>query len=165
MTSVIADLSSTEWTFSDMNAGTGSGPDGGSGYNDRMSTNSEPVPDIDREALRSLLERWQKKEIDGAEMIREAEKFEDSVFRNELDHAEPPPHDSRSIGLAVLELLSTARISAVLPEDIPILMAFLETPAGKEKVAWQIFDRYWNQVDLDGRKSKVRSYFGESSGA
>ncbi len=69
--------------------------------------------------------------------------------------------DLRSIAAAIVELLSTAYASYILPEDIAIMRSFLQTPLGEETEAWQRFDAYWETIDYTAREPQVDTlYFG-----
>lgn len=67
------------------------------------------------------------------------------------DWPDHPETDPRSIGVAVLELLSEAHVQLLLPEDIPAVQAFLATEAGAEEEAWAEFNAYWEGIDWERR--------------
>lgn len=98
-------------------------------------------------AMRDLLLRWQAGEIGGLTLYDEAEYM--------WEQGEPWPEydrdDPRSIPIAVLDVLEDLYAQRVFREDIPALLAFLNTPPGEERAAWDTLDRYWEAIDWDAR--------------
>ena len=67
--------------------------------------------------------------------------------------------DPRSIPAAVLELLASAHVAYVLPEELSIIRTFLSTPYGNEENVWQTFDAYWDAVDFAAREQRVHDLY------
>ena len=98
-------------------------------------------------AMRDLLLRWQAGQIGGLTLYDEAEYMWDEGYPwPEYDHT-----DYRSIPIAVLHVLEDLCAQLVFREDIPELLAFLDTPPGEERAAWETMDRYWESIDWDSR--------------
>lgn len=110
-----------------------------------------------------MLNRWQRGEINHWDVVDEAEAIEESLWEN----VETIPHvekgDICSISLAVLDLLSSAHISWVMPVDIPVLLKFLETPTGEELEGWKRFDAYWEEMDMNARQQEANALYFEKS--
>ncbi len=98
-------------------------------------------------AMRDLLLRWQAREIGGLTLYDEAEYMWDEGYPwPEYDRDDP-----RAIPIDVLSLLETLIAQGVFREDIPALLAFLDTPLGEEQAGWDTMDRYWEAIDWDYR--------------
>lgn len=124
----------------------------------------------ERALINRILEQWQTGEIGPWDVVSEVEAVEQGfleqreryttsdgvvMLRNFADD------DPRSFAAAIVELLSTAYASYILPEDIAIMRSFLQTPLGEETEAWQRFDAYWETIDYTARKPQVDTlYFG-----
>lgn len=48
--------------------------------------------------------------------------------------------------------MSFASGSPLLPEDVPFIREFLNTPPGQEKEAYEQWQDYWSKVDFDERR-------------
>ncbi|MDP9311475.1 MAG: hypothetical protein M3R24_11440 [Chloroflexota bacterium] len=126
----------------------------------------------ERAVLDHLLNCWEVGDIGPWDVVNEAEALEEQALkqRERIITREGvtmlrdfEPHDPRSIGATVLELLVTAHGSYVLPEDIAVMRTFLQTPLGDEDTAWQMWDTYWNSIDYTARAAQVAAlYFGTS---
>lgn len=62
-----------------------------------------------------------------------------------------PRDDSRSIPIEVRSHLEILNHQLIVPEDIPAILAFLDTPPGEELAAWHVWESYWNNMDYDRR--------------
>lgn len=61
-----------------------------------------------------------------------------------------PEEDKRSMALKVLEYMESMDFW-MLPKDVPYFVEFLETPIGKEKEGWEIFQKYISSLRLRDR--------------
>jgi hypothetical protein len=106
----------------------------------------------ERETLRALLHRWQAGELTPIRVLVAAERLweQDQQFGQPAapTYARSDPH---SIFYAVLWLLEALHVQPVTPDDIPAILAFLDTPAGSEESGWQQWDGYWDGIDLTAR--------------
>lgn len=105
----------------------------------------------DRDVLRSLLKRWQDGALDafGVKMQAEAIWERDPIYGHYEEYSRDDP---RSIYYAVLFNLEALSQQLILPDDIPVILSFLDTPLGKEREAWQMWDTYWNNIDYEKRR-------------
>ncbi len=98
-------------------------------------------------AMRDLLLRWQAGKIDADTVLNAAESMWEHGFPwPTYDHT-----DHRSIAITVLHVLEALYAQLVFREDIPALLAFLDTPLGEEQAGWDTMDRYWEAIDWDYR--------------
>jgi hypothetical protein len=99
-------------------------------------------------------------------VVEEAEAIEASLWKGLKVIPQAEHSDTCSVPLVVLDLLSSAHISWVLPADIPMLVSFLETPAGEESEGWERFDAYWEGIDMGAREQESNAlYFGKAPNA
>jgi len=105
------------------------------------------LTEVDRNQLRRLLLRWQDGELRAIAVLEEAETL--------LEHLGPLPKylqsDFRSIAMEVLYDLDILIAQRINSDDIPALLAFLDTPIGAEAQGWQDIQRYWEGIDFDRR--------------
>lgn len=69
-----------------------------------------------------------------------------------------PKSDVRSIGFAVLNFLESVwskPAESLTTDDIPTILEFLDTPAGKELEAWDKWENYWANLDYPARRKKL----------
>jgi hypothetical protein len=109
---------------------------------------------VDREELRSLLDRWQRGLIDERAVHETAE----DLFAK---YGEEPPlyprDDHRSIVLEVVSQLEVLNHQLITPVDVPAFFEFLATPLGGELAAWEKWTRYWDRVDYKRRAKDLAS--------
>ncbi len=122
----------------------------------------------ERAMLDRLLERWQVGQIGAWDVVAEAETMEQAfldqrersitsdgiLVLRDFEHQDP-----RSISAVIVDLLTSASWSYILPEDIAIMRMFLQTPVGEEEVAWEQFDAYWQAIDYEARKPQVDAVY------
>ncbi len=107
---------------------------------------------LQRQQVRDLLDRWQRGEIDERKVHEEAEVLWDRYIPAEkYDRVSP-----QSIALDVLSSLETLNVQLVTPEDIPAMFRFLETPADQERLGWQAWYQYWQNIDYNRRRQSLR---------
>jgi len=122
------------------------------------STN-EPVS---RDELRELLRRWQAALIDEKAVHETAEAWTDRYPEKLPTY---PHTDPRSIADEVLSQLEILDAQLITPEDVPALLAFLETPTGQEQAGWNRYQRYWDGVDFNQRIRELADipYYSKST--
>lgn len=110
------------------------------------------MPNIEPSFVRELLERWARGDLDERLVHQEAEA--------RYEELEPVPKfprdDSRSIPIEILSHLEILNHQLIVPEDIPAILAFLDTSPGEELEAWQTWESYWSNVDYDERIERLR---------
>jgi hypothetical protein len=118
------------------------------------------MEDIERRQLRDLLQRWQRGEVSEREVHEEAEALWEH-YAPLKGHDEDAP---QSIAMGVLSNLETLNWQLITPEDIPAMLAFLETPLGQERQGWQAWHRYWQGIDFNQRRQSLRNnpYYAKS---
>lgn len=98
-------------------------------------------------AMRDLLLRWQTGEIGGLTLYDEAEYMWDEGYPwPDYDRDDP-----RAIPIEVLSMLEALISQRIFRKDVSALLAFLDTPLGKERAAWDAMDHYWDAIDWDSR--------------
>jgi hypothetical protein len=45
----------------------------------------------------------------------------------------------------------------ITPDDIPAIRAFLQTRAGNESEGWTTWRMYWDNLDFDERRRKLKT--------
>ena len=108
---------------------------------------------LDRHLLRSLVMQWQRGEITERDVHERAEHLWD-----QRDWPDYPTSDARSIAIEVLAQLDILNHQLITVEDVPAIVDFLNTPPGSEEDAWEQWQRYWDNVDLDKRKQALRGH-------
>lgn len=107
---------------------------------------------VDPSLIRDLLQRWARGDLDERLVHEEAEAH--------FEELEPlpafPRDDSRSIPIEILSHLEVLNHQLIIPEDIPAILAFLDTHPGEELEAWQRWESYWNSVDYNERIERLR---------
>ena len=107
--------------------------------------------EINRGLLRELLNRWTSGELNAHQVHEQAEQLWDSLEQHQF-----PREDRRSIAAEVLSQLDILNHQLITPEDIPAMMQFLETPVGEELQAWDRWQRYWDELDMDERIESLK---------
>ncbi len=100
--------------------------------------------------LLEILDKWSKGVVNEREVHELAESLYDKYGWHDY-----PESDPRSIVFAVLSYLEVLNYELVCEEDIPEIMAFLNTPPGKEIEAWERWKTYWDSIDYEKRKAKL----------
>lgn len=108
-----------------------------------------------RDQIRVLLQQWQRRQVTPLDVLVEAERIweSDPLYNNYIPF---PRTDSRSVYYSVLLMLEVLHVQLLMREDIPMILAFLDTPAGGEEKAWQLWDAYWDSVDYDDRSKTLQ---------
>lgn len=104
-----------------------------------------------KDRIRRLLSEWQAKRSTAEEVQQEAE----GLWEAGEPWPEYPDRDPQSIVAETLMQLAMMHVQWIIPEDIPVLLEFLDTPAGEEEQAWQKWKRYWDEMDMEARRKKV----------
>jgi hypothetical protein len=101
-----------------------------------------------RQQLFDILTKWLNGELSTKEVHEEAEEM--------VTAFEEWPRVSKAHANAIpLEILSNLEVlnyQLITQEDIPAMLKFLATPPGSEKRAWEEWERYWENIDLESRK-------------
>jgi len=105
---------------------------------------------IDRQVLRDLLQKWQRGEMSVKEVHEAAEELWEKGAPPEYDENDP-----RSIAAEVLMQLDMMHVQWITLEDVPAILAFLDTPPGQDMAGWAEWGRYWDNIDWDARKKQL----------
>ena len=106
-----------------------------------------------REDLRDLLRRWAAGQLSEQEIHAEAESLWEAEEWPEVDEA-----DDRSIPIEVLSQLDIMNHQLLMPDDIPALADFLNTPLGDALEGWRRWRRYWGGIDFDARRERLANH-------
>lgn len=106
-----------------------------------------------RRRIRNMLLSWRDQEIDEGDVHRSAE-----ALMEQLGFPEYGESDPRSIGVEVLSQLEILNHQLVVPEDIPAMLELLATPEGNEEQALETWTHYWNSLDYEERKRRLKSH-------
>ncbi|WP_152541368.1 hypothetical protein [Kallotenue papyrolyticum] len=109
---------------------------------------------IERETLRTLLRKWQAGELTDLQVYAEAE----ALWEQFPEVPQFSQDDPRSINVEVLLNLTLLYQQLITPQDIPALLAFLDTPPGKEKEGWQKLHDYWDHIDFEQRRKELLNH-------
>lgn len=107
---------------------------------------------VERSELLVLLEQWQRGALNEREVHEQAESLSDQLGEQPLC----PEHDPGSIPMEVLLHLEILNHQLITPEDIPAMQAFLNTPLGNESQGWAAWRSYWENLDLESRRQKLK---------
>lgn len=106
---------------------------------------------IARQTIRRLLESWRTGEIDTRRVHEEAEELFD-----QLEERKYPRDHPQSILVEILSQLEILNHQLITSDDIPAMLAFLDARPGEELEAWERWQRYWDELDLDRRIAALR---------
>ena len=107
---------------------------------------------MDRDVIQILLERWGSGTIDEREVHEEAERLCDQYE----EWPTLPERHPESIAMEVLSHLEILNHQLITREDIPAMLAFLDTPLGKERQGWKTWRRYWDRLNLRSRRKVLK---------
>ncbi|MBI1926186.1 hypothetical protein HYR99_18285 [Candidatus Poribacteria bacterium] len=107
---------------------------------------------IDRAVIQTLLKRWGSGTIDEREVHEEAERLCDQYE----EWPTLPERHPESIAIEVLSHLEILNHQLITREDIPVMLAFLDTPLGKELKGWKAWRRYWDGLDFRSRRKVLK---------
>ena len=107
--------------------------------------------EINRELVRELLDRWASGRLNARQVHEHAEQLWESLEQHQF-----PREDCRSIAAEVLSQLDILNHQLITAEDIPAMLQFLETPTGEELQAWDRWERYWDELDMDQRIESLK---------
>lgn len=113
----------------------------------------EETNEIVRNQLLTLLVQWQT----GVINEREAHERAEALFNQVGEQPDYPESDPRSILLEVLVNLDSLNYQLITPDDIPAIQAFLHTRSGNELEGWAMWRNYWDNLDLENRRQRLRA--------
>ncbi|WP_218080299.1 hypothetical protein [Anthocerotibacter panamensis] len=103
--------------------------------------------------VRNLLDLWSLGSLDARKVHEEAEKLWESIQPDSFY----PKDNYKSIIIEVLSQLEILNHQLIMPDDIPAILRFLDTPNGKELQGWEDWLNYWENIDMDVRRENLRS--------
>jgi hypothetical protein len=101
--------------------------------------------------LKSLLVKWQSGEISARDVHEEAEAMMESCEWQELPRTAP-----ESVMYEVLCQLDILNQQLIVADDIPAMLKFLGSTPSELDMAWQEWERYWNDVDFAERRRRLQ---------
>lgn len=104
-----------------------------------------------RAQLRALVVDWQRGEVSAREVHEQAELSLES-----FDWQDLPRSDPLSVAYEVLSQLDMLNHQLIVPDDIPAIMAFLESSPDAAAAAWEQWERYWATIDFEERRKNLR---------
>lgn len=110
---------------------------------------------IQRDTLRSLLIRWQSGEITEREIHEEAEELYLQFWAERPTNAEIAHDDPASFLGEILAQLEMLNVGLIVTEDIPAMLAFLNTSQGEEAKSWLAWERYMQSIDFKEREGRI----------
>lgn len=111
------------------------------------------MSEVKRNEITTLLNQWGDGIIDERQVHEQAEEWLEQL--SELPSY--PEEDPRSIPLEVLVQLDALNYQLITRDDIPITLAFLNTPSGEEMIGWTLWRKYWDDLDLEDRRKELQS--------
>ena len=106
-----------------------------------------------KKILLNLLDKWAKNEITEIDILEETE-----VLLEQTTWIEFKENNPQSIIFDVLSNLEALCTQLIIKEDIPAIIAFLNTPKGKEKKGWKDWKEYWDKIDFKNRQEFLRNH-------
>ncbi|NUM73150.1 hypothetical protein HUU40_02200 [candidate division KSB1 bacterium] len=107
---------------------------------------------ITRTTVIELLSDWQAGKIDEKGVHEKAEQL-----LEQLNWPEYTQEDHRSIVVEILMQLEILNHQLITRDDIPAMMAFLQTSSGQQLQGWKDWRAYWDSLDIKKRKETLRS--------
>ena len=107
-----------------------------------------------KKILLNLLDKWAKNEITEIDILEETE-----VLLEQTTWIEFKENNPQSIIFDVLSNLEALCTQLIIKEDIPAIIAFLNTPKGKEKKGWKDWKEYWDKIDFKNRQEFLRNHY------
>ena len=101
-----------------------------------------------------LLEAWRLGDVDERQVHESAEKMIDEGAK--LPHFEET--DPNSIPVEVLVHLDALNHQLITTEDIGVIQEFLSAAPGEDKEAWARWRDYWNNLDIESRRLKLKHH-------
>jgi hypothetical protein len=98
----------------------------------------------------SLLLRWKAEDLSAPDLHEQAEEMWNSQEWGLFNES-----DDRSIAVEVLSVLDSMNQQWIMIEDIPAIVAFLNTPPSHAAEAWRWWRKYWDGVDFIARKRRL----------
>jgi hypothetical protein len=116
----------------------------------------DEMDDVDRAGLRSLVLRWLSGELSERDVHEEAEHRWESRSWPVCDE-----QDDGSVAVEVLAQLEILNHQWITTEDVPAILAFLDTPSGQAGDGWRRWRAYWDSIDWDERRRGLagRTYY------
>ncbi len=108
---------------------------------------------IDVKTLLKILDDWQSGVIDERTVHREVEYIVDNLGQL----PEYSKNSFESIVTEVLFLLDAINQHLFTKEDISAIQEFLLTPKGKEIIGWEQWKNYWENIDINLRKTELKN--------
>jgi hypothetical protein len=108
--------------------------------------------------LRSILNNWQRGEINEQEVHAEAEYLFEQLQETTL---RPPEDDPDSITYEALSHLSALPYQLIVPGDTPIIIDFLNAQPENLAAKWAKWRVYWGGIDYKSRREALaaNSYY------
>lgn len=107
-----------------------------------------------RAQARRLLLQWQAGHVTEADVVVRAESLAARTHGAET----LPEADLRSIAQEVLRQLEMLPTQGITTDDVPAVLAFLETRAGREADGWAAWRAYWQSVDFQDRRRSLAGH-------
>ncbi len=112
-----------------------------------------PTRILKRDEVAQRLEDWQAGRISSEELLRWASAL--YVSSDDVDYEDWEGDDS--VTNEVLAALDMLAMNLALPEDAPIYLDFLSTPAGQFQAGYARYKRALDQIDLTSRRTNLRN--------
>jgi len=110
------------------------------------------LPKTLKDLVLEILEDWKSGKINEIIAQEKAEKlYEEFMHYENLSYNNP-----EAIAYEVLCQLEILNHQLIIKEDIPFIVDFLNTKQGEEKKAWESWQNYWDEIDVDDRLDKLR---------
>ena len=106
--------------------------------------------EMDRSTLRRLVLRWAAGELTEHEVHATAEQLWEADQWPDYGDA-----DDRSIAIEVLAQLDILNHQFITTQDVPALVAFLDTAPGQAADGWIQWRQYWARMDWDQRRRQL----------
>lgn len=110
---------------------------------------------MDRSSLSQMLYRWWSGHWTAKQVYAEAMRL-----WSQTEWPDYPSDDERSVAIELLFLLNMLPHTLLSTEDVPAMLAFLDTPPGEELSGWARWDLYLSRVDWSARTHRASGQAG-----
>jgi len=113
--------------------------------------NCMPTRILKREEVAQKLRDWHRGRISSQELLRWADAIYPS---DDVDYDDW--EDDNSVTSEVMAALDMLDMNLSLPEDAPVFLEFLSTPAGQFQVGYTKYRQALDQIDYPSRRASLR---------
>lgn len=107
-----------------------------------------------KDKIKKILLNWEADSINEFDVINEAEYLleQNNYLYDFVENINHPNH----ILYQMLDYLEKLHLQLVIKEDIPVILAYLNTPENQVSEATKKWIYYWDNIDYAQRRAKLK---------